>query len=328
MKNRIVQLLIVVFALAACERDTEEQGPSLNDIYGEFAMVESFEASRETVDFQSGESVNFTAQFSKRVNWEVHIIGKSSGATKILSGLSDRIDGTSAKWNGTTTQLPMFKEGEECMAVLAVENENFSDTIPTLTVTQTRPVDGYVVADFDEGLNAGADRFVQSGAEMRFDTVFTPMSPQGSAYWEFSGTVDFVDDLGNIMIPKSAFIDSSFTLITNSDAVYINFFARKGPGSVNDIIVFQFMEDDDDSGAFEENPGSDDLYQYVIQGLTNNWQLYSVKYSELEGDDPSGNGLKNPEKFTGVRILPIGLRESFEAYIDYIIMTENQPLVP
>lgn len=328
MKNRIIQLLIVVFAFAACERDTEEQGPSLNDIYGEFSMVESFEASRETVDFQGGESVNFTAQFSKRVNWEVHIIGKSSGATKILTGLSDRFDDANAKWNGTTTQLPMFKQGEECMAVLVVENENFTDTIPSITVTQTRPVDGFVVANFDEGLNAGADLFVQSGADMRFDTVFTPTSPQGSAYWEFSGLVTFRDDLGNIMIPKSSFIDSSFTLSTNSDIVYINFFARKDPNTVKDIIVFQFMEDDDDSGAFEENPGSDDLYEYVIQGLTNDWQLYTVRYSELEGDGTAGNGLKNPEKFVGIRILPIGLGEAYEAYIDYVIITENHPLVP
>lgn len=324
MRTRLIQLFALIFILSACDRDTDEQGPNLNDLFGEFKLLEPFEASRLNVNFQNNQAIEFKVLFSKTVDWEIHIIGESSGATKILSGLSNAVDGPNGRWDGTTTQLPMFKK-ENCIAVLKVENENYADTLTDISIEETRVPQAFVVTDFENGLNSGFNRFVQSGANMRFDTVVSPQSPQGGIFYEFTGNVTFADDLGNIAMPKAAFSDTNFTLNTNPNNVYFNFFARKAPETVNDIIVFQFMEDDNDNGNYD---GNDDLYEYVLSGISQEWTLYTVKYSDLVNDAPSGNGIKNPDRLLQIVVLPIGLKEPFSGFVDYLSFTENDTLRP
>ena len=326
--KKYILIFSAITAFWACERDTDTLGPDLNDLYGDFQVFEEFKASRTDVDFAAGENVTFAARFSKTVDWEVQVIGQTSGAAKVFTGKSKEIDPTVTFWQGFTTNLPMFKT-EPCIAVVSVPSENFSDTVSNINVVTTRIPDGYIIADFEDGLNAGVIPFVQSGADMRVDTVQASSSPQGFAFYEFTGDVSFADDLGNFMITKDAFIDTGFTLTANDGIVYFNVFAKRSPPptSVNDIIVFQFMEDDNGNGVFDENSG-DDLYEFVMSGLSENWELKNVVYADLVNDAPKGNGVKNPENLIGIRVLPIGLKEPFSCFIDYMVITENQPFTP
>ena len=327
--NKIVSIIILAVAAIACERNTETLGPSLTDLYGPFQVFEAFDANTNNVDFNSGESVEFTCVFSKQVNWEVHIVGQSSGAEKVLNGFSRTIDASNGGlWSGTTTNLPMFKK-EDVMAYLIVNAVDtvFSDTLLNLiTIDDTRMVNGFVVTDWENGLNPGFTRFVQSGANMRFDTVNDPTGAQGQVYYQFTGEVTFADDLGNIGMPKDAFTDTSFTLSANDEIVYFNVFARKGPLAVQDIFVIQFMEDDNGNGIYDAN--ADDLHEYVFQGLSEDWEQYTIKYSELNTTMAAGGGQKNPDRLIFMRVLPIGVKVPFDAYLDYLVFTENGPLVP
>jgi hypothetical protein len=79
---------------------------------------------------------------------------------------------------------------------------------------------------------------------MRFDTVNDITGAEGNFFYEMSGEVTFIEDLGNLLMPKSAFTDTSAMLSDNPEVVYFNFFLRKEPQIANEILVFQVMEDD------------------------------------------------------------------------------------
>ena len=278
----------------------------------------------------NGETVIFTSRFSKQVNWEVHIVGQNSGAEKILTGFSNVIDADNGGvWDGSTTNLPMIKQ-EPYMAYVMVDAVDtlFADTLGNMiNVNGLRPVDAHIVSDFEGGLNPGFTVFVQSGANMRFDTVNDLKGAEGQTFYEMSGTVDFIFDLGNIMMPKSSWTDTNFTLSENDQNVFFNFFARKDVGIQNEILVWQFMEDENDDGVYD--PNTEDLYEYVHTGLATDWEQISIMYSEIVNDTPAGNGIKEPHKLFQIRLIPVsGQQEAFAAYVDLISFTENAPLQP
>ena len=82
MKKLWIVLLCFPF-WNACKVDPDFDGPDLNDLYGPFALTEGLSSSCDSVDFSIGESVLFTAGFSKRVDWTVGIKGLTSGAHKV-----------------------------------------------------------------------------------------------------------------------------------------------------------------------------------------------------------------------------------------------------
>jgi hypothetical protein len=328
MKKALHIIIISVLAFS-CERDTDQLGPSLIDVFGLFSVFEEFRASSTSVDFTS-QTVIFSAVFSKQVNWEIHVIGQQSGAEKVLTGFSSIIDASNGGvWNGTTTILPMFKK-EDCLAYLRVTDADtlFLDTLANLiAVNEVKDVNAFIVTDWENGLNEGFSRFVQSGANMNFDTVMDIRGAEGNAFYEFSGEVTFINDLGNIGMPKDAFTDTNFTLSTNDERVFFNVFARRGPSAVQDIFVFQFMEDDNGDGVYQA--GDDDMYEYVINsGLSLDWQQFSVQYTALNLVNAGGNQQRNPDRLVRMVVLPIGVTLPFEGYLDYLVFTENKPLSP
>lgn len=331
--KKLLLIVLAIFTFLACERkESDVEGPLLDDLYGPFTVLEGFKADAQTVNFPQDGPFGFSARFNKTVDWEIHIIGQTSGAHKIIEGKTKIIEeSTGGVWDGSTTMLPMFKS-EPCEVILKIPEELNEDSIPyadTIEVIVSEPKinGGYVVTDFENGLNPGFTRFVQSGADMRFDTVNDPKSVEGFAFYETSGNVNFSDDLGNLGMPKEAFTDSNFVLSTNDDIVYFNVFAKKGPNAVQDIYVFQFKEDDNEDGIF--NPGDDDLHEFVINsGLSLDWELYFTKYSDLTTANAGGDGIKNPDKLLEIVVLPIGVKLPFEGFIDYMIFTENGPLQP
>jgi hypothetical protein len=277
------------------------------------------------VDFSAVENVSFNAEFNKNVNWTISITGNTSGAVKIIEGFSRFISSENAVWNGTTTVLPFF-QNEICSIELTIPDESYSDTAE-VAVVGNRIYPGSLVTDWENGVNPGFTEFVQSGADMRFDTVANPSeSVEGNIFYEMSGEVTFADDLGNIAMPKEAFTDTDFTLSANPELVYFNVFAKKGPNAAEDIFVFQLMEDDNGNGTYD--PGEDDAYEYVIQDLTLEWNQFSGKYSDLSDFNTNGGGIKNPDKLIGIVILPIGLNVPFEGFLDYIVFSENEPFMP
>lgn len=330
MKKLLFILLII--ASASCQRKEEVLGPTLEELYGDFSVVEGFDVSGSPIDFSIGEQAEFSCRFSKPVDWEISIIGQTSGAIKTISDNSKVIDQENGIWNGTTTFLPMFKV-EDCMAVLSVSDENFADTI-YLSVQETRVNDGFLLSDFENGLNTGWDYFIQSGADMKFFIEESDNAAQAFNYYVMGGEVPWDWLIGYIDMPASAYQAETYPLSDNPTQVYFNTFLYKPDPINNEIVLWQFWEDDNLDGVFQS--ATEDMYSLELSGLDNGWQSISVRYDEIPSlvdgapSTPAGNGVHEPNKIINTRLLFLANPATgySETWLDYIIFTQNQALVP
>jgi hypothetical protein len=329
MKDTILVCLVAV-SLAGCKVEDEFDGPSLNDLYGEFAILQGLGISNDNVDFSAGQSTYFTAEFSKNVEWKLEVTGLVSGAKKTLSGFSNKLGSTNAGWDGGASELPMFKI-EDCAVELTFSAEQ--DTLrDTLSVLGNKIYTGFLISDFESGLNPGWNSFVQSGANMSFTIQNSPTSAQGNNAFDIGGTVNWDWLIGLINMPGSAYGNTTYPLSENPNNEYFNVMLYKDPALSNGIMLFQFREDDNGDGVYSDN--AEDLFSMEVQLTENGWKLYSSKYADLPTlingapANPIGNGIYEPHKLIQVSMLFLANPSSGYAHskLDYLIFTQGGPL--
>jgi hypothetical protein len=329
----IVALTVLGLIFSACRKDDPKiDGPSLEELNGGFSILEPFYVSRDSVDFSAGESVYFTCGLSKTSNWKIKITGQTSGAVKEITGTSKTIALNDAIWNGSTSQLPMFRN-EICAIQLTFVGE--SDTlVDQVKITGVKTNSGYVITDFENGLNSGWGTFIQSGANMDFQIKTDNFAPQGDDYLNMAGTVNWDWLIGLINFKASADGFVTYPLNPNGNNVYFNAMVYGEPGLINSIVLFQFQEDENGDGTFTAT--SDDQYDVEIKVDWVGWKLVSIKYSDLATlvngapSTPNGNQQHNPNKIKQINMLHLANPSSgyAKAKLDYIIFTENGPLNP
>ena len=69
--------------MTSCNRPVTE-GPAINDLFGVFEIVDSLQLSNASPDFSLGETVRFSCEFSKPVNWTLSIVGLETGSINAL----------------------------------------------------------------------------------------------------------------------------------------------------------------------------------------------------------------------------------------------------
>jgi hypothetical protein len=334
MKNSILLLFCLGLLLSSCRKDEAAyDGVSLNDLFSDFRMLDSFRVDRDSINFASGQTAVFTARFNKPVSWTIEVVGQTSKAKKIITGQSREIDASTAEWNGSTTVFPMFK-AERCIARLLIND--VADTFQTTTVIKTVKLNpGFTIADFEFGLNPAWTRFVQSGANMDFNVKSDTLAPQGSKYLKMAGTVNWDYLIGLIDFPATAFSASNtFPLASNPDDVYFNCLIYGVPNTNESLVLFQFKEDENGDGVYN-NASTDDQYDYQITVNWEGWKLVTVKYSDLislsngQPTLPHGNALHNPDKIAKISMLHLANPANGYAHckIDYILFTST-PLQP
>lgn len=333
-RYKIIALFVLTAAVyAGCKHDTEMfEGPALNDLYGEFSIVSGLDITNRNVDFAAGESTQFSATFSKNVNWKLRVTGLNSGAVKVFTALSNQLSPSNATWNGSTTIFPLFG-AEECAVMLTVENE--TDTLrDTLTVASPKVDAGFLVADFENGANPDWEGFVQSGANMSFNITDQGPQAQGNFYYDMGGEVNWDWLIGMIEFPALAYGAPHFPLSVNPDNVWINMLLYKPTGIDNSLILLQLREDENaDSTATET---SEDMWSREIMLQDDGWQLISIRYSDMEAlvdgqpSVPNGNTLHEPHKLGRISVLMLANPASgySQALMDYVIITEGGPLTP
>ena len=329
-------LIIALFVSFACQRKEVIEGPLLDDLYGDFRVLEDFTATNQQVDFSIGESVVYMARFSKTVDWEIHIIGQISKAEKIIVGKSKVIDDQNGLWNGSTTNLPMFK-AEDCMAILTIPDELYTDTL-NVVINETKVNEGFLLSDFENGVNPGWTVFKQSGADMSFFIVEGDSSAQEYNYYDMGGAVAWDYLIGYLDMPGSSYFQDEdsiyYPLAENPAVVYFNAFLYNPQGITNAIVLWQFWEDDNLDGIFRSN--SEDMYSVELKGQENDWQTFTVRYSDLTAlvngapAEPAGNKILEPQKLINIRLLFLADPNSgySQNLLDYMIFTENAPLEP
>ena len=320
--------LFVIFS--SCRKPDEfSDGPDLFDVYGPFEINSDFEVSQINVDFEAGESVYFTCELSKVVDWQLKITGTSSGAKKIITGTTKSLNEEVALWDGSTTSLPIFRV-ENCSVELSFLTEE-TDTVLSTNVFVTAPKlnEGFVVTDFEDGWDPNWSTFVQSGASMDFGIKLDGTAPQLARYYNMAGTVDWDWLTGMIDFNATAFGETTIPLNSNGDNLYFNAFVYGDPLLPNSRILFRFEEDENLDGL--HNTLEEDSFGYEVIVNWSGWKHISVKYSDiLSANNSSGGGVHNPDKLNRVSVLHLADPNSGYAHsaIDYLIFTENEPLRP
>ncbi len=332
MRKKFSILALCLIILGSCAREDNFKGPALTDLYGDFSVLEALSISNKNIDFENGETSVFRARFSKTVDWELHIIGQESGAEKIISGKSKVLDSDNAVWNGSTTELPLFKS-EKCLVnlILPEDSVSFHDS---LSIINPKLNEGFLLADFENGLPSGWQPFIQSGADMSFFTDDSEISGQGDFYYDMGGEVNWDWLIGYVDIPATAYGNDGFDLNSNPNEVFFNCLLYVPPGITNEVVLFQFWEDDDENGNFVE--GSEDMYSLELKGLDAGWQKLSIRYADLQAlvngapAEAAGNKVLESHKLNNIRILMLANPSSgySQVYLDYLIFTEGKALNP
>lgn len=333
MKKYITLVLLGMIMLSSChKKDNSIDGPNLNDVYGEFGVINTLGQNLDSVDFAVGQTAYFTAQMSKIIDWKITITGQTSGAVKEITGTGSSLTQATTTWLGETTYFPVFGT-EICDVQLTFEGED--DTLTsTIKIIQSKLNPGFLISDFESGFNNQWTSYIQSGADMDFQIKTDASSPQGNSYYNMAGTVDWDYLIGYLYFGASAYGSPQMPITGNGDNTYFNIMIYGEPGSVNTILLFQFQEDDDLSGGFANS--SEDTYSLEIPVNWEGWKLYSVKYSDIpclvngQPSTPNGNGQHNPDRLNQVNMLHLAnpVTGFAKTKVDYIIFTQNEPLKP
>jgi hypothetical protein len=338
--NRIKYLLTAAATVAligACTEDIGNEGPQLEDLYGDFRLVTGLETSADDVNFSAGEKMYFTAAFNKSTDWEIHLKGQTSGAEKVITGKSRMLDQSNATWDGSTTIFPMFRE--EQVAVSLVVPEGSLEMMDTVNVLGTKINDGLIVADFESGLNPGWEVFKQSGARMKFE-IKNDSAAQGQACYDLAGEVNWDWLIGYLYLPASALPDTvlnggtTYPLSSNPNQVYLNLLVYSPAEYNNELLLIRINEDDNLNGS--HNGSNEDQWSAEIREVAAGWNQISLRYADLvtlvngAPGNPAGNGVHEPEKINKIELLMLANPNSgySRLLIDYIIFTEGGPLEP
>jgi hypothetical protein len=333
MKNLIKfsLLFLAIGFMTSCQHDTDvPDGPSLITQYGPFTLLEDLAKSQDQVDFANGESVFFTARFNKSVNWELTITGRTSGAVKVIEGLSSDLDAATASWNGSATEPPLFR-AEMCDVQLLVPTEDSLLLTTEVEVLSGRNYDDAVtMVDFETDLGSSLF-FGNFEFELTAETGVRDdmIAGQGEKFYFFEGTDGVVDNFfcGLIRIDP-AFQGNTYFALPSPDPseVYFNtlIWHDKTPHT---IAVIQFFIDTNNDGVFTD--GVDQSKQLAGDFPLDHegWKLFSHTMAET--------GMTEAEmaKIVTIQVLLISNKNAqptppnpVRYGIDFMTLTSGQPL--
>lgn len=280
--------LIAVFLTAAvltgCEHDDTPEDPNLIDRFGPFRVDENLSADRESVDFSQGQTVTFTAEFNKNVDWVIRIEGLESGAVKRIEGFDRLVGPNNAVWDGGTTDLPFFKE-ENCLVTFRVPEEpEFGDTLE-ISVEGLKAYGGSLLSDFEDapGSNIIVRDFqfeLNLGETGRRDANVIPPA-QGDFSLVITGSDNAQDPFVGLIEVYAALSGNTYMQLPSNvpGSTYFNCFIYSD-GRPHAIAILDLVIDSNDNGVFNED--QDALYSTGPIPVTwTGWRQYSLSLADF-----------------------------------------------
>jgi hypothetical protein len=353
---RFIPILIGLLSsvlFTECKRtvkDEEILGPEYRPAPEGFAIITPLDASDSdlNLNFTIGtKSVYFTGDFSHEVSWTITITGQTSGAQKIITGLSNSLNASNALWDGSSSNMIFFKQSESAIVVLSFLGTTITDGLTFGTLIKTKSYNGTfngvkytVVEDFEaaasSSFNMGSS-FKDLGDEPVVNGATATIQLQGAKVYYFQG----MDKNSNSWVAgvttdsldcNAAFVNTTVPL----EDFYINLYVY-GTGKENSSIQIKTYEIDDPAsynGTYDQT--TNDGWVYDIYATWTGWKLVSARYSNFKrAADPTlggiGNGIKEPSKITG---FGLGLNSvptfgyDVEAAADMLVVTEGGPFIP
>jgi hypothetical protein len=345
IKTQLIFFLSLVYFLHSCTKK-EFEGPSIENLYGDFEVIESLKLTNKSPSFSNNEYVGFHCEFNKPVKWKIAIQGLSTSATRQITGFSNLIDSNMIVWSGGPSQVPFFSE-EACAIELTFENE--IDTLrDTITIVSAKTYDnGIWFQDFEDGFPTdGLVYYNTDGGGMTF-SIANDDALLGNSYFKMGGRVNWDWALGILDLPLN---------ITNvsqaSDDLYINIGILS---DLQDLHTGQFINiliSEETDTPFNDNPNNNasdlfestmEVYKMKVPVDWNGWQLKSFRYSDFEPVSPSNQNINfnmNPNDISAIRIscqacpsssgnpiCPENFGKDVRTDIDHIIFTSNSSLL-
>ena len=310
----------LIFSIA-CEKN-EFIGPPIESFYGNLEILESFSNDKPVgVDFSIGDTVNFNCEFSISSNYQINIVGRTSGATFSILGSNN--DLSDSYWLGNSQNI-FFKQYEWCDITLSFGSYDttLTDSVLILGVRDFSN-DGLLLTSFE---NSNEYSIVTSSNNDEFGVNSNPnFAIHGTNYLNTLG-------IGNSSWFGAVRFSWNSSPITHPDinTIFFNgFFYSDFPGSAFVIKVF---EDQNANGVYDA--GIDEAYASKINLNTNSqWNKYHISLAELIIDQSGNNvlidGELNPQNIIRVDITNSQsgtVNGQFGYSADYFIITYNEPL--
>ena len=128
MRTSIFIIVLLFSFLFSCKKETFV-GPPIESYFGILNISESFSHNKPVgVDFSNGDTLNFSAEFSIQAEFNINIVGRTSGANFNINQTSQNLENTF--WLGESNTI-FFKQYEWCDINLSF---NGHDTILTDSV--------------------------------------------------------------------------------------------------------------------------------------------------------------------------------------------------
>ncbi|MBG38303.1 MAG: hypothetical protein CL857_00100 [Cryomorphaceae bacterium] len=344
-KTKLILLVGLVGFFYTCTKEDFE-GPSINNLYGNFEIIEPLTLTNDNPNFESNEQVGFHCKLNKPVEWKITIHGLTTSASREITGFSSQIDSNTVVWNGGPAQVPFFSE-EFCSVELSFENE--IDTLrDTINIASAKTYeDGIWFEDFEDGLpTEGLVYYNTDGGGMTF-SVANDGALLGNSYFKMGGRVNWDWVLGSLDLPLN---------ITNVSQAPDDLFINIGLLSdLDDLHTGQFINiliseetntpfnDNLDNNASDLFESTMEVYKMKIPVDWNGWQLKSFRYSDFEPRDPNNPDIvfdMNPNNIRAIRIAcqacpsssgnpvcPENFGKDVRTDIDHIIFTANAALL-
>ena len=343
MKTRHIYILTIIsiFTIFSCTKEKSE-GPSINELYGDFDGTASLLVSNKNPNFSNNEVTKFSCEFGKIVDWKISITGLVSNAKKIITGNSNVLDSNINFWDGSASEFPFFIE-ENCALELTFlyQPDTLRDTI-LITGPQLYD-DGYIVADFENGFPVDGLIKPQGNNTIATFVIADDQPLLGNYYFQMGGKVNFDWALGKIDLK----LDYSSSLISASaEDFYLNLGILSDTvdlhtGQFINILISDSDEafDPDGNGVADIFDSNEEVYKLKIYIDWDGYKLISIRYSDFVATNSTAGVTfaKNPKDIKGMRIAcqacpssgaTMQCEENFDRIVrtdfDHIIFTENR----
>lgn len=334
----LFSISLLVFIATSCSKDRvgPEYIQASSDFNKEinFELVQNGAVNNEIIDFsiKDVDKAHFQVPFNERVSWEIAITGYSSGAKKIIQGVSKEINQENSLWSyGRSSNIFFFRENEFVNIELNVAGIDttysldsvlfqgeFSWSRKTINNIKYFVVDKFNSADVNPSRGLSATTMDKKDLDVNI-SVSSAVSVEGE-YSLFMTGIDFDDngwigdknherllELYNVMSVDQLPIDSA----VKQDELYFNIFIYGNTDYPSSTVELKVCELDDSTYKTREDIrfysyGPDenqitstqraisDAWLYDIIVDWDGWKMVSVPYSMFRAaNDPKKGGNGN-----------------------------------